>query len=179
MSDDALGQTMDASVTAADVSMKALRCVAMIACLGVPLGSAWAAEPVEAFALGAQPASASKPVEKPAKKAAAKKPAKQAKAGKTASKSKARKEADAIAAPVPQAKLDLSLPKDMVKEIKPPGKPAAAAARDGVLPSLFSERKSEDAFRLNGRLLSNEMQLQLRDDHTKVEGAALEFQFKQ
>ena len=35
-------------------------------------------------------------------------------------------------------------------------------------------------FQLNGRLLSNEMQLQLRNEERReVEGAALDFEFKQ
>jgi hypothetical protein len=97
----------------------------------------------------------------------------------TASKSKQRKESDVVAAPLPEVKLDLSLPHEMVKDLHAPGKVAAVKPRDGVLPPLFPDKRSEDAFQLNGRLLSNEMQLQLRDDRRSVEGAALDFEFKQ
>jgi hypothetical protein len=96
-----------------------------------------------------------------------------------ASKSKQRKESDVVAAPLPEVKLDLSLPHEMVKDLHAPGKVAAVKPRDGVLPPLFPDKRSEDAFQLNGRLLSNEMQLQLRDDRRSVEGAALDFEFKQ
>jgi len=104
---------------------------------------------------------------------------------KAAAKSKSRKKAEVIANELPEPKLDLSLPKDLVKKLDPstqalgapssritPGKP--------LLPSMFNETSaSSGPFQLNGRLLSNEMQLQLRNDAREVEGAALEFEFKQ
>lgn len=104
---------------------------------------------------------------------------------KPAAKSKSRKTAEVIATPVPQPKLDLSLPKDMVKNLKPPTQPVNAAAstdpaaQKPILPAFFSDKGNED-FQLNGRLLNNEMQLQQRrNDGREVEGAALDFQFKQ
>ena len=111
----------------------------------------------------------------PAKaKAAAKKPAKR-----VAAKSKARKGADVIATDLPKAKLDLSLPKDMVKELDPPGQAITAPAKP-LLPAMFGDSPSSSDFQLNGRLLSNEMQLQQRRNDTReVEGAALDFEFKQ
>lgn len=118
-----------------------------------------------------------------AKKPAAKKPA----VRKKAAKSRSRKESDVIATPVPKANLDLSLPKDMVKDLKPPTQPVNAAvqptpladpAPKPILPAFFSDKGSED-FQLNGRLLNNEMQLQRRSDGREVEGAALDFNFKQ
>lgn len=118
-----------------------------------------------------------------AKKAAAKKQA----VRKKAAKSRSRKESDVIATPVPEAKLDLTLPKDIVKDLKPPTQPVNAAvqptplaerAPKPILPAFFSDKGNED-FQLNGRLLNNEMQLQRRGDGREVEGAALDFNFKQ
>ncbi|CAI3788865.1 hypothetical protein AHFPHNDE_02545 [Pseudomonas sp. MM227] len=118
-----------------------------------------------------------------AKKPAAKKPV----VRKKAAKSRSRKEADVIATPVPKPNLDLSLPKDIVKDLKPPTQPVNAAVHPAplaepapkpILPAFFSDKGSED-FQLNGRLLNNEMQLQRRSDGREVEGAALDFNFKQ
>ncbi|SMQ30175.1 hypothetical protein SAMN04488483_5275 [Pseudomonas helmanticensis] len=78
---------------------------------------------------------------------------------------------------LPPARLDLSLPKDMVQELKPKGT-VQLPKREPILPQMFGEKNS--GFQLNGRLLSNEMQLQLRNEERReVEGAALDFEFKQ
>ena len=78
---------------------------------------------------------------------------------------------------LPPAKLDLSLPKDMVQQLKPAGT-VPMPKHDAILPQMFGEKNS--GFQLNGRLLSNEMQLQLRNEERReVEGAALDFEFKQ
>ncbi|WHS63253.1 translation initiation factor 2 [Pseudomonas sp. G2-4] len=107
----------------------------------------------------------------PAKKAA---PAKKRRAP-VASKSKSAREV--AKTPLPPAKLDLSLPHDMVEELQPRGK-VPLPKRETLLPSMFEERPGP--FQLNGRLLSNEMQLPLRNqEHNEVEGAALDFEFKQ
>lgn len=153
--------------------MTALRCVVVLLLgLATPFASVSAATPANTAAPGAKTT--------PAKPAVAKKPPAKAKKTTAASKTKARKEADAIAAPVPEAKLDLSLPTDAVKNLQAPGQKAAHPVHDGYLPQLFPERKPDENFQLNGRLLSNEMQLQLRnEDQRKVEGAALDFEFKQ
>ncbi|MCF4995030.1 translation initiation factor 2 [Pseudomonas syringae] len=91
-----------------------------------------------------------------------------------ASKSKSAKEL--VKKPLPPARLDLSLPKSMVQELKPEGT-VPLPKRDPILPQMFGEKNS--GFQLNGRLLSNEMQLQLRNDERRdVEGAALDFEFK-
>jgi hypothetical protein len=77
--------------------------------------------------------------------------------------------------------LDLSLPSEMVDLMQPPGK-VAPIINKAVLPPMFSEKKStKDApYQLNGRLLSNELQLQLRDEARRaVDGAALDFEFKE
>ncbi|MET3458964.1 MULTISPECIES: translation initiation factor 2 [Pseudomonas] len=112
-----------------------------------------------------------------AKKPSAKKAvaAKKKKRAPIASKSKS---AHQIAkTPLPPAKLDLSLPHDMVEELQPPGK-VPLPKREPLLPSMFGEKPGP--FQLNGRLLSNEMQLPLRNqERNEVEGAALDFEFKQ
>lgn len=89
---------------------------------------------------------------------------------------------------LPKATLDLSLPADMVKQLTPPPGVVTAAAKPKspaagakpLLPKMFPDSNSDPDFQLQGRLLSNEMQLQLRNEARKdVEGAALDFTFKQ
>ncbi|MFD2643501.1 translation initiation factor 2 [Pseudomonas japonica] len=112
-----------------------------------------------------QPVARQKTVKKPAK----------------ASKTASRKKADAIAAPLPKVKLDLSLPPDMVKDLQPVEE-IEAHVRKPLLPAMFGEKPEvQSPFQLNGRLLSNEMQLQLRNDsrQQEIEGAAIDFEFKQ
>lgn len=110
---------------------------------------------------------------------AIKKPA----ATKAARKAKARKQADAIATPVPAAKLDLTLPKAMVDKLEPPSKEAQVpVAGKPLLPEMFAQKKTEaDDFQLNGRILSNEMELPMirNEGRGDIEGAALDFKFKQ
>lgn len=107
-----------------------------------------------------------------AKKATA---AKKKKRAPIASKSKSAREV--AKTPLPPAKLDLSLPRDMVEELQPPGK-VPLPKREPLLPSMFGDKPGP--FQLNGRLLSNEMQLPLRNqERNEVEGAALDFEFKQ
>jgi hypothetical protein len=77
---------------------------------------------------------------------------------------------------LPPADLDLSLPQHMVEDLKPAGT-VPLPKHDGVLPQMFGDKTSD--FQLNGRLISNEMQLQLRNEERRdVDGAALEFEFK-
>lgn len=128
----------------------------------------------------AQVDAAAKAKPKPAVKA---KPAPKTRAvtKKAQKKAQARKSAAVIATPVPSARLDLSLPPEMVKGLQPPGQ-AEAQVRKPLLPELFGEKPSSSGpFQLNGRLLSNEMQLQLRNDARQqdIEGAAIDFEFKQ
>lgn len=82
------------------------------------------------------------------------------------------------------AKLDLSLPPELAKELAPAATTAAKAnKRKPILPPMFGDKggsPDQGPFELNGRLLSNEMQLQMRNDNRRdVEGAALDFKFKQ
>ena len=81
---------------------------------------------------------------------------------------------------LPPAQLDLSLPSDMVRHLQPIGS-MPAPKNVPLLPPMFGEKPSDNsAFQINGRLLSNEMRLQLRNEERRdVEGAALDFEFKQ
>jgi len=109
---------------------------------------------------------------------AAKKKAAAAKKRASAKKSKSAQEV--AQTQLPPAQLDLSLPSDMVRHLQPLGtmpKPKSVP----LLPPMFGEKPTDNsAFQINGRLLSNEMKLQLRNEERReVEGAALEFEFKQ
>ncbi|QHF07764.1 translation initiation factor 2 [Pseudomonas syringae] len=79
-------------------------------------------------------------------------------------------------------RLDLSLPPELVKELDPPAK-VITNKRKPILPQMFSDKgdsANPGPFELEGRLLTNEMQLQMRNDNRRdVEGAALDFKFKQ
>ncbi|MFK0089800.1 translation initiation factor 2 [Pseudomonas sp. NPDC090755] len=163
--------------------MKALRRVGLFLCL---LGFSAAAGNLMAQtaptthpspARQAQPAAKAKPVvrQKQDKAVAEKK-----KPAAKAVRNKARKPAKAAPEPLPKAKLDLSLPTDMVKDLKPASQDPVPTPKP-LLPYLFGEKPPADSpFQLNGRLLSNEMQLQLRNDaRQEVEGAAIDFEFKQ
>ena len=67
-----------------------------------------------------------------------------------------------------------------VKHLQPVGS-VPLPKREPLLPQMFGEKPKESSpFQLNGRLLSNEMQLQLRNEERRdIEGAALDFEFKQ
>ncbi|QJI30371.1 translation initiation factor 2 [Pseudomonas sp. ADAK18] len=112
------------------------------------------------------------------KKPVAKKAAPAKKRAPVASKSKSAHEV--AQTKLPPARLDLSLPSDMVRHLQPLGtvpKPKNVP----LLPPMFEEKPADNsAFQINGRLLSNEMKLQLRNEERReVEGAALDFEFKQ
>jgi hypothetical protein len=90
--------------------------------------------------------------------------------------SKSKPASEVVKTQLPSPNLDLSLPKDMVDELKPIGT-VSLPKREPVLPQMFGDKSSQ--FQLNGRLISNEMKLQLRNEERRdVEGAALEFEFK-
>lgn len=128
-----------------------------------PAGVAVAAEPVGKAQV--------KPAAKPAVKA---KP-------KAVSKAKAKsKRAAPVAKPLPTPKLDLTLPKSMVNTLEP-DVGDGPVVRKPILPSMFPTKPESDGspFQLNGRLISNEMQLQMRNDSRRdVDGAALDFEFR-
>jgi len=114
----------------------------------------------------------------PAKKAAPAKTAPVKKRAPVASKSKSAHEV--AQTQLPPAQLDLSLPSDMVRHMQPLGT-MPQPKNVPLLPPMFGEKPSDNsAFQINGRLLSNEMKLQLRNEERReVEGAALDFEFKQ
>lgn len=155
--------------------MKALRSFALLLCLS-PLwlftGASQAAQPVHAKPPVSKPtAPSAKMVAKPKPKP---KPKPKAKAQRKAV-------SKAVAQPLPSAKLDLSLPEEMVSELKPDVK-TLTPRRKRLLPSMFPRDPVVDdsPFQLNGRLISNEMQLQMRNDSRRdVEGAAIDFEFRQ
>jgi hypothetical protein len=79
------------------------------------------------------------------------------------------------------AKLDLSLPPELAEELQPAGT-TKSKPRKPLLPPMFGDKRASgnDPFELNGRILSNEMELQMRNDSRRdVEGAALDFKFRQ
>ncbi|WP_223487275.1 translation initiation factor 2 [Pseudomonas sp. A-RE-19] len=91
--------------------------------------------------------------------------------------SKSKPASEVVKTRLPPVNLDLSLPQDMVDKLKPPGT-VPLPRHDAVLPQMFGDKSSP--FQLNGRLLNNEMQLQLRKEERRdVEGAVLDFEFKQ
>ena len=152
-------------------------------CLGFILaGLLTALNAVAATADQPQPEAASvrphatKPEAKPAvsaKQAAAQK--------KSSAASKSKSVRRSAKKPLPAAKLDLSLPPDMVRQLRPLGT-VPMPAHKPLLPNMFGDKTAQDSpFQLNGRLISNEMGLQLRNEarQNEIEGAALEFEFKQ
>ncbi|OLF55321.1 translation initiation factor 2 [Pseudomonas chlororaphis] len=165
--------------------MKAIFPVAwVLACVLSAVG------PVTVLAASAQDKVATSTTGKPPKTASAKKstPVKKV-AGTNKSKpvkkrapiaSKSKSASEIAKMPLPSANVDLSLPPEMVKQLQPIGS-VNLPKRTPLLPPMFGEKPKEDSpFQLNGRLLSNEMQLQLRNEERReVEGAALDFEFKQ
>lgn len=135
--------------------------------------------------LAATPVSESKPAASaqntkpaPAKTAASAK--KNAAAKKRAAAKKAKSAHEVAETKLPPAQLDLSLPSDMVRHLQPLGTMPQPKSVP-LLPPMFGEKPTDNsAFQINGRLLSNEMRLQLRNEERRdVEGAALDFEFKQ
>ncbi|MFK0311163.1 hypothetical protein ACIQUF_07925 [Pseudomonas sp. NPDC090233] len=152
--------------------MKLLRCVALIVCLA-PLCT------LSGVAQAAQPAAQAQQGKHAPVKPASKQPAKV----KPKPKAKAARKpvSKAVAKPLPKTKLDLSLPADMVNDLEP-NVGSSTTRRKPLLPAMFTEKPQSDdsPFQLNGRLISNEMQLQMRNDSRRdVEGAAIDFEFRQ
>jgi hypothetical protein len=174
-----------------DTVMSRLKLTLCLLSLLAPLGaiSPLAVAAPDQFKLGAEVAATnSLPATNKAKPAKVKAVKGAKRPSKVAAKTKARKTADVIATDIPPAKLDLTLPKDMVNQLQPPGqqalpKPVAAgqpAEAKPLLPSLFAPKDGAEPFQLDGRLLTNEMELQLRNQNRReVEGAALDFKFRQ
>lgn len=164
--------------------MKALRSFALLLCLA-PLclssGMLQAAQPqTKAAAAKSAPA---KPAKKPIATKTNKAPAKAVSRNKAKPAAKVKRKA--VSKAVAKPKLDLSLPLEMVNQLEPnvnTSKPTGKSRRKPLLPSMFPQTPPVDdsPFQLNGRLISNEMQLQLRNDSRHdVEGAAIDFEFRQ
>lgn len=159
--------------------MNLLRTAALMICIAtlcLPGAAAQAAQPAAKEQAGHDKASGKAPATPAAK---AKPAASKAKAT-SKSKSKPKTVSKAAKQPLPKAKLDLSLPSDMVKELEPEVG-GTSTRRKPLLPAMFTEKpeNSDSPFQLNGRLISNEMQLQLRNDSRRdVEGAAIDFEFR-
>jgi len=157
------------------MSMNLLRSAALIICIApfcLPCGVVQVAQPA-AQVQAVHEKAKSKPPAKPAAKA---KPA----SSKAKPKAKPRPVSKAVSQPLPKARLDLSLPTDMVKNLEPEVGDSSTR-RKPLLPAMFTEKPetSDSPFQLNGRLISNEMQLQLRNDSRHdVEGAAIDFEFR-
>ncbi|SIR80740.1 hypothetical protein SAMN05216504_2428 [Pseudomonas sp. A214] len=169
---------MGISAVSAVVSMKAIAPAAWVL---IGLLTAFHSEGVVAASAQEKPAaSATKSASKKKPAVVKKAPAKKAAVAKkkrapVASKSQSAREVAKTR--LPPAKLDLSLPQDMVEDLQPPGA-VPLPKHEPLLPSMFGEKPGP--FQLNGRLLSNEMQLPLRNqERNEVEGAALDFEFKQ
>lgn len=161
--------------------MKALSRVGLLVCLlGFLAGNSSAMAQTPPAAAPAKQASATPKTQAKAQQKQVKPAAVKKKPVAKADRSK-KKQAKAGPAALPSAKVDLRLPPDMVKDLKPTTQDAVSTPKP-LLPHLFGEKPpSESPFQLNGRLLSNEMQLQLRNDarQQEIEGAAIEFEFKQ
>lgn len=169
------------------IAMTAFRLSALLLCLACPLWPGIAVHAAQAPAASEAASAktggaAAKPAVKQAAKPVARKPAKAPSKSAAKAKRKAAKKSVSKAAtqPLPNPKLDLSLPSDMVRNLKPDVR-STPAPRKALLPAMFPDKSAGDdsPFQLNGRLISNEMQLQLRNDSRRdVEGAAIEFEFR-
>ncbi|WP_312932076.1 hypothetical protein [Pseudomonas sp.] len=166
----------------ARVSMEFLRRIALVLCLGslgVAAQEVRAAQPVAPAAT----VDNSTAVKTPAKAAAKPKARKQATKKRASAKRASKAAAQAAAASAKAERLDLSLPKSVNMNYKPDLDNADLPGRRApLLPAMFPDTPTanDNAFQLNGRLISNEMQLQLRNESRRdLEGAAIEFQFRQ
>ncbi|MCO7521110.1 MULTISPECIES: hypothetical protein [unclassified Pseudomonas] len=160
--------------------MNALRPLVLALCLALPWmpsAAAQAAEPV-AKARSAQGKAAAKAPAKPKASVKSKVPAKPQ--AKPKPRPKPKPKAKPVGKALPKAKVDLSLPSELVRHLEP-DLGETPVVRKPLLPSMFPTKPESDSspFQLNGRLISNEMQLQLRNDSRReVEGAAIDFEFR-
>ncbi|WP_060512824.1 hypothetical protein [Pseudomonas sp. NBRC 111124] len=154
--------------------MNLLRSAALMICIApfcLPSGVVEAAQPAAQAQAGH---------DKAAKPAAKAKPAAASAKPKAKPKPKRKPVSKAVTQPLPKTKLDLSLPTEMVNNLEPEVGDSSTR-RKPLLPAMFTEKPetSDSPFQLNGRLISNEMQLQLRNESRHdVEGAAIDFQFR-
>ena len=140
--------------------MKALSCAAVMLCaLGLCAAGPALAVPGPGPILLAQASAAPAPDRKPSTQAPVKASAKPQAKPKAQPKTKAgdprkapakavksgkRKASEVIAAPLPKARLDLSLPPEMVKDLQPSSQEEVRVRRP-LLPSLFEEKPAADS----------------------------------
>lgn len=78
---------------------------------------------------------------------------------------------------LPPARLDLHLPPELVEQIQP-DEPVEILTPPSLLPEMFVEKPKEPGpFELNGRLITNERENE-GDYWDSVEGAELQFKFR-
>jgi len=155
------------------VPMNLFRPLVIALCFALPWLPAGAVQ-------AAEPATKAQGVHKSPAKAAAKPTAKPKAKPKAKSKVKAKPVSKSVAKSLPKPKIDLSLPSEMVRHLEP-DLGDGPVVRKPLLPSMFPTKPESDSspFQLNGRLISNEMQLQLRNDSRRdVDGAAIDFEFR-
>jgi len=170
----------------ARVPMEFLRRIALVLCLGslgVAAQEVRAAQPVAPAATVDNSSAVKTPARAAAKPKAAVKARKPATKTRASAKRASKAAAQAAAASAKAERLDLSLPKGVNMNYKPDLDNADLPGRRApLLPAMFPDTPTtnDNAFQLNGRLISNEMQLQLRNESRRdLEGAAIEFQFRQ
>ena len=161
--------------------MKSHRRLALSLCLASLLASvaAFGAQPVGKGTAEVRKEQSAKPqAKRPAVQKA--KASNKSASGKSASGARKKSVGKTVARPLPKPRLDLSLPTEMVEQLEP-AVDNVSPRRKSLLPTMFPEKPTENSpFQLNGRLISNEMQLQLRNDSRRdLDGAAIEFEFKQ
>lgn len=82
--------------------------------------------------------------------------------------------------PLPPVKLDLRLPKDLVRQMDPDD-PITVIEEKPILPPMFGEKAGQSPFEVGGRLIQREPnEREANDDswHSDIRGAELQFKFR-
>ncbi len=83
--------------------------------------------------------------------------------------------------PLPPVKLDLRLPKEMVRQLEPDESVSELDEEKPLLPPMFGEKTGQSPFQVGGRLISREPNERENNDdswHSDIRGAELLFQFR-
>ncbi|WP_448681934.1 translation initiation factor 2 [Pseudomonas nicosulfuronedens] len=83
--------------------------------------------------------------------------------------------------PLPPVKLDLRLPKEMVRQLEPDESVSELDEEKPLLPPMFGEKTGQSPFQVGGRLISREPNERENNDdswHSDIRGAELQFQFR-
>lgn len=83
--------------------------------------------------------------------------------------------------PLPPVKLDLRLPKEMVRQLEPDESVSELDEEKPILPPMFGEKTGQSPFQVGGRLIQREPnERETGDDswHSDIRGAELQFQFR-